>query len=81
MELLLVVNVNSGQAVIDLGCMSGNMRMAAREVYSVVVREVCLVQANVEISLEVKVDFLVQVSRDSFLEVRTAFPMAATEVI
>ena len=70
MELLLVVNVNSGQAVIDLGCMSGNMRMVAREVYSAVVREV---QVNVEISLEVKVDFLVQVSRDSFLEVGEDF--------
>ena len=73
--------MNSGQAVIDLGHMSGNMRMAAREVYSGAVREVCLVQVNVEISLVVKVDFLVQVSRDSFLEVGTAFPMAATEVI
>ena len=47
--------------------MSGNMRMAAREVYSVVVREVCLVQVNVEISLEVKADFLAQVSRVFFL--------------
>ena len=73
MELLLVVNVNSGQAVIDLGCMSGNMRMAAREVYSVVAREVCLGQVNVEISLEVKVDFGGQVSRDSFLEVSGSF--------
>lgn len=81
MELLLVVNVNSGQVAIALGHTNGNMRMAAREVYSVVVREVCLVQVNVEISLEVKVDFLVQVSRDSFLEAGTAFPMAATEVI
>ena len=53
--------------------MSGNMRMAAREVYSVVVREVCLVQVNVEISLEVKVDFGGQVSRDSFLEVSGSF--------
>ena len=67
MELLLVVNVNSGRVAIDLGCMSRNMRMAAREVYSVVVREVCLVQVNVEISLEVKVDFLAQVSRVFFL--------------
>lgn len=67
MELLLVVNVNSGRVAIDLGCMSGNMRMAAREVYSVVVREVCLVQVNVEISLEVKADFLAQVSRVFFL--------------
>ena len=73
MELLLVVNVNSGQAVVDLGCMSGNMRMAAREVYSVVAREVCLEQVNVEISLEVKVDFGGQVSRDSFLEVSGSF--------
>lgn len=73
MELLLVVNVNSGRVAIDLGCMSGNMRMAAREVYSVVVREVCLVQVNVEISLEVKVDFGGQVSRDSFLEVSGSF--------
>lgn len=73
MELLLVVNVNSGQAVVDLGCMSGNMRMAAREVYSVVAREVCLGQVNVEISLEVKVDFGGQVSRDSFLEVSGSF--------
>ena len=59
MELLLVVNVNSGRVAIDLGCMSGNMRMAAREV--------CLVQVNVEISLEVKADFLAQVSRVFFL--------------
>ena len=73
MGLLLVVNVNSGQAVVDLGCMSGNMRMAAREVYSVVAREVCLGQVNVEISLEVKVDFGGQVSRDSFLEVSGSF--------
>ena len=73
MELLLVVNVNSGQAVVDLGCMSGNMRMAVREVYSVVAREVCLGQVNVEISLEVKVDFGGQVSRDSFLEVSGSF--------
>lgn len=73
MELLLVVNVNSGQAVVDLGCMSGNMRMAAREVYWVVAREVCLGQVNVEISLEVKVDFGGQVSRDSFLEVSGSF--------
>ena len=73
MELLLVVNVNSGQAVVDLGCMSGNTRMAAREVYSVVAREVCLGQVNVEISLEVKVDFGGQVSRDSFLEVSGSF--------
>ena len=73
MELLLVVNVNSGRVAIDLRCMSGNMRMAAREVYSVVVREVCLVQVNVEISLEVKVDFGGQVSRDSFLEVSGSF--------
>ena len=73
MELLLVVNVNSGQAVVDLGCMSGNMRLAAREVYSVVAREVCLGQVNVEISLEVKVDFGGQVSRDSFLEVSGSF--------
>ena len=67
------MNVNSGQAVIDLGCMSGNKRMAAREVYSVVAREVCLGQVNVEISLEVKVDFGGQVSRDSFLEVSGSF--------
>ena len=81
MELLLVVNVNSGRAAIDLGCMSGNMRMVAREVClaqasvesSLEVKADFLARANVEISLEVKVDFLVQVSRDSFLEVGEDF--------
>lgn len=65
MELLLVVNVNSGRAAIDLGCMSGNMRMVAREV--------CLAQASVESSLEVKADFLAQASVTSSLEVKVDF--------
>lgn len=57
MELLLVVNVNSGQAAIDLGHMSGNMRMAAREVYSGAVREVCLVQVRMDSFLEARENF------------------------
>ena len=37
------------------------------------VREVCLVQVNVEISLEVKADFLAQVNRVFFLAASVDF--------